>query len=194
MRKACAAYRLPRDRALPDGIEKDFRQCAPRADRDKGQVDRLETNLPTIGRRLCDMTFSQGDSAGYIAAVPALPPEAPVIKPGRIPNPSRAFSLPALDLHLISVSAWRRASAPRVAVNHDTLHKIMRLRQSSCNVRIALYKHWQCTMMFSRATVPPVSHGAEREVRRSPNLLKNLAPRPGLEPGTCGLTVRRSTS
>jgi hypothetical protein len=39
-----------------------------------------------------------------------------------------------------------------------------------------------------------VCHGQKRQraaFARSPSMI--LAPRPGLEPGTCGLTVRRST-
>ena len=34
----------------------------------------------------------------------------------------------------------------------------------------------------------------ETRARKSPKPACRLAPRPGLEPGTCGLTVRRSTS
>ena len=36
--------------------------------------------------------------------------------------------------------------------------------------------------------------GTARDPLQLGNCLNDLAPRPGLEPGTCGLTVRRSTN
>ena len=47
----------------------------------------------------------------------------------------------------------------------------------------------------SQRSVPPVSQASGRRTRHLSKLMKCLAPRPGLEPGTCGLTglvARRS--
>jgi hypothetical protein len=43
-------------------------------------------------------------------------------------------------------------------------------------------------------TAPQVSHRLGKYVSMPDKIMIPLAPRPGLEPGTCGLTVRRSTN